>query len=820
MMKRYFIYLVSAVFAFAAVSCQEELRYQPGEQDAENCYGVFFPVQTGAGDLQIDPTDPTVLTYTVRRSRTEGELHVPVKVLDTAQVFSVTEIVFQDEEAVAEVQVYFPSIEMGKTYECTLQIDGDEYVSKYSQNASSLRFSVTMIKWNTLLGPNGETTGRYRDAVFQDWFSVSDAGAEASVQIQERDDMPGYYRIYDVYNPSYMSAIFGGNMSGNCVYSSYMYIDATNPDKVWIPTFKCGLILHSDYGEISIGSYVTENAADFGSSITSVYGRIREGVIEFPSGSLQMKLEMMGWYSANATGKHRVILPGYSAKDYNVELTVGVSDEQGMLPVKVDFGRDVTQVWMAAYEGTLTETAAAEQEQLILSGAADAEITKIKRKDTYKFSFDKTGMYSIVAIGLDVSGNIQSSDNISFGYLDAADAKGDAKPVVLTCGLTVSDKYAAEGLTAKNSLELYINGKNIQRLHAGIYEKDEWEKNRESLLNEIRGSQFNKTNLDLVNGTGLSLKQGYLVPGTGYVLVVEAYNGYREKLFVAEATTDGKWDPRLAHYDMGDINTDLIPAGQTGYYGDYRYYGIEAGSYSREYIGDAKIYVGSGDLEGYTYATIEGLFPNARNKFNMKDDRMTFIYLDGFLYNYDQVFEHFMYQGGIYYPMALMYTQSGQAYGGMIGLMGGYVADGVLAIVDSGQFADYGEVCDGFALIAYSDMSHTVYTGLLEIVTEMLLIRPDLDDELVAKNGALLPKEDDEEEDKDATISMSQMTQFRDLIVRGPINSVESFDGYIRSAIDQIRSGKYVKNYLDMNNLKVTSDFTLKGASYCAESVN
>lgn len=820
MMKRYFIYLVSAVFAFAAVSCQEELRYQPGEQDAENCYGVFFPVQTGVGDLQIEPTDPTVLTYTVRRSRTEGELHVPVKVLDTAQVFSVTEIVFQDEEAVAEVQVYFPSIEMGKTYECTLQIDGDEYVSKYSQNASSLRFSVTMIKWNTLLGPNGETTGRYRDAVFQDWFSVSDAGAEASVQIQERDDMPGYYRIYDVYNPSYMSAIFGGNMSGNCVYSSYMYIDATNPDKVWIPTFKCGLILHSDYGEISIGSYVTENAADFGSSITSVYGKMREGVIEFPSGSLQMKLEMMGWYSANATGKHRVILPGYSAKDYNVELTVGVSDEQGMLPVKVDFGRDVTQVWMAAYEGTLTETAAAEQEQLILSGAADVEITKIKRKDTYKFSFDKTGMYSIVAIGLDASGNIQSSDNISFGYLDAADAKGDAKPVVLTCGLTVSDKYAAEGLTAKNSLELYINGKNIQRLHAGIYEKDEWEKNRESLLNEIRGSQFNKTNLDLVNGTGLSLKQGYLVPGTGYVLVVEAYNGYREKLFVAEATTDGKWDPRLAHYDMGDINTDLIPAGQTGYYGDYRYYGIEAGSYSREYIGDAKIYVGSGDLEGYTYATIEGLFPNARNKFNMKDDRMTFIYLDGFLYNYDQVFEHFMYQGGIYYPMALMYTQSGQAYGGMIGLMGGYVADGVLAIVDSGQFADYGEVCDGFALIAYSDMSHTVYTGLLEIVTEMLLIRPDLDDELVAKNGALLPKEDDEEEDKDATISMSQMTQFRDLIVRGPINSVESFDGYIRSAIDQIRSGKYVKNYLDMNNLKVTSDFTLKGASYCAESVN
>ena len=815
-MNRYFTYLISAIFALAAISCQEELRYQPGEADAENCYGVYFPVQNGTGDLQIEPNDPTVLTYTVRRSNTDGEIYVPVKLVDTAQVFSVTEIHFKDEESVAHVQVYFPSIEMGKTYECTLQIDGDEYVSKYSKNASSLRFSVTKIKWNNLVGPNGETTGLFRDGVFQDWFSVSDANAECSVKIQERDDMPGYYRIYDVYNASYMATMFGGNMSSNCVYQSYMYIDATDPDRVWIPTFKCGLILHSDYGEISVGSYVTDNAADFGSSITSVYGTLREGVIQFPSGSLQMKLEMLGWYSANATGKHRIILPGYSAKDYNVELTAGVSDERGMLPVQVDFGKDVTQVWMAAYEGTLTETAAALKAQQMLDGTADVEVLKIKKKDTYNFTFNKTGMYSVVAIALDASGNIQSSDNLAFGYLSAADAKNDAKPVIVTCGLTVSDKYAQEGLTSKNSLELYINGKNIQRLHAGIYEKDQWDRDSLAILNEIRGTQFTKSYLDLVNGSGLSLKQGYLVPGTEYVLVVEAYNGYREKVLVAKAKTEGKWDPRLAHYDLGDINTDLIPANQDGYYGDYRYYAIEAGRYSREYLGDAKVYVGSGDMEGYTYATIEGLFPNARTNFNMKDDRMSFIYLDGFLYNYAQVFEHFVYEGAFYYPQALMYTQSGSAYGGMIGLMGGFVDDGVLAIVDSGQFAQYGEVCDGFAIIAYSDMSHTVYTGLLEIVTEMLLIRPDVDDKLIAKNGALLPEEKDKDGD-DATVSMAQMAQFSQMMVRGPINKVESFDGYIKSAIEQIRSGKYYKNYLDMSNLKVTSDFTLKGASYNVE---
>lgn len=816
-MKRYFIYITTALLALAAVSCQEEFRYEPGEADHENCYGVYFPVQKGTGDMQIEPGDPTVLKYTVRRTNTDGELHVPVTITDTAQVYSVTEIVFRDEEAVAEIEVYFPSIELGQTYECTLQIAGDEYVSKYSKNASSLRFSVTMIKWNTLLGPNGETTGLYRDGIFQDWFSVSDKEAECSIKIQERDDMPGYYRMYDVYGAEYMSAIFGGNMSGNCMYESYTYVDATDPDKVWIPTFKTGLILHSDYGEISVGSYVAENEADFGSSISSVYGTLRDGVISFPSGALQMKLELMGWYSANSTGKHRIILPGYRAKDYDLELLAGVSDDSGLIPVKVDGGMDVTQVWMAAYEGTLTETAAAEKAQEILNGQTDSDIMKVGRKTTCDLSFEKSGMYSIVAIGLDASGNIQNTYNLNFGYLNADDAKSDAKQVIMTCGLTVSDKYAQEGLTSKNSLELYINGKDIKRLHAGIYEKSDWDRNQESLLSEIRESQLNKANLDLVNGTGLSLRQGYLVPGTEYVLVVEAYNGYREKLVVADAKTNGKWDPRLAHYDMGDINTDLIPAGQEGYYGDYRYYAIESDRYSREYLGDARIYSGSGDMTGYTYATIEGLFPNARNNFNMKDDRMTFIYLDGFLYNYDQVFDHFVYEGSYFYPRALMYTQSGSAYGGMVGLLGGYVADGIFAIVDSGQFAEYGEVCDGFALLAYNDMSHTMYTGLLEIVTELLLIRPDVDDALIAANGEIKREEKKDEDDEDATVSMSQMASFRDLIVRGPINNVESFDGFVRSVIDQVRSGKYYKNYLDLDNLQVTSDYTIRSAAFDAQ---
>ena len=169
--------------------------------------------------------------------------------------------------------------------------------------------------------------------------------------------------------------MFGSSMGGNCVYQSYTYVDATDPDKVWIPTFKCGLILHSDYGEVSIGSYVVENADDFGASITSVYGKLKDGVIEFPSGSLQMKLERLGWYSGNASGNHRIILPGYRAKNYNLELSAGVSNEQGLIPVEVDLGIDISQVWMAAFEGTITETAAAAVADQIIQHNLKTELT-------------------------------------------------------------------------------------------------------------------------------------------------------------------------------------------------------------------------------------------------------------------------------------------------------------------------------------------------------------------------------------------------------------------------------------------------------------
>lgn len=812
-MKKYISYIMTALLSLVLASCAQEEMHAPGELDAEGCYGVYFPTQNGVGDLQIEPDDPTTLTFMVRRSNSRDEIRVPVKIKSNYPIFTVDEVVFKDGESTAQVVVHFPSAKIATTYECTLILEGDEYVSKYSTNPSHLNFSVTRVKWNDVVGPNGEVYGRWRDGIFPEWFAVTYPNLERNIVLQERDDMPGYYRTFDVYSLDYLGEMFASNMSNICVSQHYTYIDATNPEKVWIPTFQTGAIFSPSYGMTSVGSYVVENSNDFDASIASVYGTLKEGIIEFPYGSLEMKLEMMGWYPTNSAGLHRIILPGYQAKEYTMSVEPGVSDQYGNLSVDVTLGRDITNVKLAVFEGTLTESAAAKKAELIAAGASEdavGDLISVSRTTKVDYSFDETGVYTVVAAGFDVAGNHKVTEFASFGYLKAGD---DANKVILSAGLICSDKYAAEGFTAKNSLEIYISGKNIQRLHAGLYSKEKWDADKEAIKEQITGSQMNKASLDQINSSGLFLKQGYLVPGSEYVLVIKAYNGYREEFFVSSAKTAGEWDPRLAEYDLSDVDMNLIPLNMDGYYGKYHYYAMEGNMYSRAYIGDVTVsnsfpagYTPS--IEGYQFVNIKGLFPKART-FGLEDDSYAFVYYDNLLYNYEQAFESFYADGTLYYPGAYMYSANGSAFGGSMGLMGAFVQDGYLAIMDSGMYAQYGEVMDGIAVLAYQDPQKKTYAGLIDLVTSMLLVREDLDPNPIYDERM--------EEGEDMSVAKNALSNLDQIIRRGPANYVETFEGFLRRSFEQARSQVQVKNYLDLDNLQMSEPIEMKPAAHRAQ---
>ena len=97
---------MTAMLSLMFSSCVDE-AHQPGELDSDKCYGVYFPAQSGLEDLQIEPNDPTTLSFVVRRTNTRGTIHVPVKVEANYNIFTVDEIVFEDGSPVANLVVHF-----------------------------------------------------------------------------------------------------------------------------------------------------------------------------------------------------------------------------------------------------------------------------------------------------------------------------------------------------------------------------------------------------------------------------------------------------------------------------------------------------------------------------------------------------------------------------------------------------------------------------------------------------------------------------------------------------------------------------------------
>ena len=779
-------------------SCADNLVAELGEPDNEDCYGVYFPTQKGTGDIHVGPDDPKTFTFKVRRTNTRGSINVPVTVESNHPgVFTTTEVVFEDDAPTADITVHFPSIKLGVKYDCTIKVSGDEYVSNYSKNASHLSFSVTCVKWNKLIGDKGETTGLWRDGVFPEWFSVPNPNLEQSVVIEERDDLPGYYRIYDVYGASYMTSMFNMNASSICLEKNYTYIDATDPEKVWIPTFKTGIVMSAEYGEISIASYVVENE-EFDSSISSIYGTLKDGVITFPANSIHMHLALLGWYPSNSYGLHRIILPGYRAIDDRISIEPGITGENGKIPVKINMGVDVRKVKLYSAEGQIAESVIASYAEAIANGTMETNHDDVTRTGTVNFEFEKTGDYTLIAVGLGADGKLINYTFSTFGYKKNT----EEKPVELNFGLIRSNKYAPDGMTEENSLEIYINGQDIHRLHVGLFEKEVFDNDPVNYWKTVAASELNEANLAVVNGSGLSLVQSGLVPGTEYVLALRAYNGYTETDFVAVETTGGEWDYRLASYTGEDQDADKMIniIDKSDYYGTYNYYAMEATS-SRYCLGEVKIEDSQTVYQGVPCVKVSGLFPHLRKTYKVTDDSMDFYYYSGYIWNYDYRPEYFIFEGMYVFTDCMLYASNGSAYGGQGGIFGAFVrknkpgAKTCIALLDSGiAAAQLGVSFNGFALIGFEDSNHTVSMGLLDLVEGMVLVPKEDDPDPVYP-----PKATKEEDMETAGVkmlyNMSKQKHY--------MNFVESPEGHMMSLIDKIQNRNNVTNYFDLSRAMI-----------------
>ena len=766
-----------AAFSLLAVSCQEELAYTPGEPDLEGCYGVYFPTQDAAGDHTMDPSETPEVEIVVKRLVDEGEITVPVNVIVSEEgIFNVPELTFADGQSEQTLKVTFPNAKSGVTYTLALEITDPEYASTYGANDTFFSYSVIIEKYEYL----GKAL--YREDIITALFGAPNE--EWEVDVYTKDTQPGVYYLAGVYDPANCPLI-SGNPS---IYKdSYMVIDASNPQKVYMPFQYMGLVVNSQYGECATGSYAPE--AGFNVS-EGVYGTMIDKVITFPAQGLLFGMELYNdfdFYYANPDGLFRVVLPGAVLTDYTFDMEAGFSSN-GVQPVQFTFGADVASIKYAAYAGPLAK---ADLEEKVAELAASTTAKTVARPAegdaaVVGFSFDATGKYTIVAVGCDETGAPQTSSSLVISYV----AAGDEVAVVVNAGLGSADKYVPLGMSPETAVEFYVYGEDLVDLKLGLFSYADLVADQNACISAVLSSGSAPAEiLEQVNGgVYVDVMEG-LMPGTEYYMIVYASNGYEQTAILTDPfTTDGEPSPIYQSFTAADIDGSILPAASEGYFGTYNYYAKYDGPL-RDYMGEVTISDSSlpdvgPDNYGYTdeYVEVKGLFAGFNEYFGIEDDTVIFDYYGGVIYVLENsIGKGYHSQVGEIYVGLCQGKPNGEGvFVGYNGLMiGGYVDEGYLAFVTEPSYEAAGYNINTFYMYAYGDEECTKKLGYLDYFMEPLLVDPAVDPNAAAAKPAA----------SRSTLSRSDLGNIQ-YNYSSDFNCVESERGRVRSAIDKMNAAK------------------------------
>lgn len=177
--KKLGLVLCSALVFVACDTVSDD--WKPGSWDAaEGFEDVSFVGKTSVTD-ELDPTDPTTATVTLKRKNTKGELVVtPEVTVNDDSVFTVTDFHFADGDSLATATISFPKAEIGTPYSLQLTVTDKKLVSSYSQ-AVLFNYSVTRVKWVSL------GKGTYIDNVLPTVWPITDIQSEPEFFIRDDD---------------------------------------------------------------------------------------------------------------------------------------------------------------------------------------------------------------------------------------------------------------------------------------------------------------------------------------------------------------------------------------------------------------------------------------------------------------------------------------------------------------------------------------------------------------------------------------------------------------------------------------------------------
>ena len=756
------ISFLTAAIAFGFASCADKAEeFKKGAPDSEGCYGVYFPAQKTS--LILDPSEPTVDTLKVARTKTEGAITVPYTFKGDS-VFTTTELKFEDGQTESYIVVSFDSAQVGTTYKCSFILEDPAYASQYTSNAIAIDLSVTRDKWNSL------GNGSYSDIFMFDGIYP--------VEILQNDKDKTKFRIMHPYDAA-MEADDGysdENKGEPCEYIPLYLLKAgntlggvsvTQSDLVYFEESSTGYY-HTTYGQ----TIMINHPAEF-SSLRKEEEWLHNKVLQYQENGLPAGIQLAPYYYMNGVGGWKyttddgmvtIMLPGGVLTDYSLDIFSDFADE-GEQDVMFVFGSDVAFVEFATYEGALNANQIQSKADAIIAGEDSSAVT-IDSTCVVTLSFPATGEYTLVAVAYDADSVAQSNESLVLNYV-AAD---DEVPVDVFAELVSTKKYERQGLSSDNCLEYTIYGSDLTDVSVGLFQTLKFNADPEGYIASVIEDEDDEYALSAsvigkINDLGYTNVFGGLNPGTSYTLVVVASNGYEADVTLATATTTGDPLPIFMEFDATDLDEELCPATISGYEKTYDFYAIR-------YYGESGIreLISTIDLKAVDDSTLMtvGLFGEDSEYYGLHDT-IYFSYYEGMLYTLSNaMYGDKGYQAAVRYYCSAGYFSWEYDYV----MVGGFVDEDHLAFVDDGS--DYG--INGWALTAYSDSAWTTRVGNIEVYLNPLFVTSGYYDE------SLTPVQ-----------ASTRLDNLSAALNGVRTNHVETDLGYIKSTIENFKNAsKYV----------------------------
>lgn len=574
-MKKYInIILASAIGALTVLSCaQKETPYEPGAADPSDCYGVFFPSQDAMGSHTYDPDMEKSVSITVTRTNTNGAITVPfTTTVSDEGVFNFGTIAFADGQSETELEVTFPNAPEGKELSFSVQLDDDNsYISHYNTGAIALDFSVLVVKWEYILNPKTK-----EKALFQ--FEQDYWGETAWAYVK-------YYNVNDVYychtestgrhfyNGEYEAPGFFGTAedlgTDGEIYFNIYTKELNSNGNMFVELRPTAAFINSNYPDTPVHIFdyyyywtIYQDSLGNSQGITLSWLEFaKKYEASYPvgyydgNGGLYFYVRTYGMYGVGGWTKDAIDIvgeaEGFVRTDYSLTLDTDFSSD-GVTPVYVEAGADVTSLKYAVYEGELNSAQLAAKQEAIAAGSEPTETY-----DTFEFDEEKaknygaiglapetTGVYTVIVFACSADGAFQNNASIVVNHIAAGDVE-EYEVNVNVFTEDTPDRY--KQLYPYDSFAYGISGTDLTEVHVSILAASAI-KDVNATLNAVKSNAslaVSESVLAEINADG-----GYYTVATGlnaktqYYVIVWATNGSMDNFAVASYTTDNlpyKW---------------------------------------------------------------------------------------------------------------------------------------------------------------------------------------------------------------------------------------------------------------------------------------